>query len=533
MAIFKITTATSRSNSAGNAFGPPADDSPSADTLIVDPGASLVAGGASGSGAVLANTGAWTVTVNGSIDSLNSTGIFLDAGNSAVSTIKIGADGEVHGGLAGLFLSSSANIINAGQITSTANAGIEMGFLGGTSTITNSGTITGFGVSILDTGGSNNTVKNSGQLFGNVVLNSGNDTVKNTGTINGNISLGDGNDTVNNTGTINANIFLGNDANSLTNSGRVAQNVIGGNGSDTVTNFAIVGDVMKSGTITGTVFLGDGNDNFTGGAKTEIVQDADGADITSLGGGNDTYIATGGTAADGIDVVKGGAGVDTYDAFPAPDTCQINLDTVAHDFSPFAPGAGLVAANTATGTNIAGAAKDTIFGFENAIGGNGQDTIYGSTANNVLDGGVGNDFLAGLGGKDTLDGGPGDDHLVGGGGKDRLTGGVGADTFHYLTLSDSGITTRDLIVDFEPGFDTIDLSAIDAIKTNAPGTNDAFEFIGTNVPFDGHAGQLHAFRTASSQIVEGDVNGDAKADFSIEIQDPTNAITLASTDFKL
>jgi hypothetical protein len=29
------------------------------------------------------------------------------------------------------------------------------------------------------------------------------------------------------------------------------------------------------------------------------------------------------------------------------------------------------------------------------------------------------------------------------------------------------------------------------------------------------AGELHAFRSAIGQIIEGDVNGDAKADFSI------------------
>jgi hypothetical protein len=37
----------------------------------------------------------------------------------------------------------------------------------------------------------------------------------------------------------------------------------------------------------------------------------------------------------------------------------------------------------------------------------------------------------------------------------------------------------------------------------------------------------------TSQIIEGDVNGDAKEDFSIEIKDPTHAITLTSADFIL
>jgi hypothetical protein len=91
--------------------------------------------------------------------------------------------------------------------------------------------------------------------------------------------------------------------------------------------------------------------------------------------------------------------------------------------------------------------------------------------------------------------------------------------------------TRDLVADFEQGSDVIDLFAIDA-NTLVAGDN-PFTFIGTNTPFTGSAGQLHAFWTAIGQMVEGDVNGDKKADFSIEIADPTHAITLTSTSFVL
>jgi Ca2+-binding RTX toxin-like protein len=125
--------------------------------------------------------------------------------------------------------------------------------------------------------------------------------------------------------------------------------------------------------------------------------------------------------------------------------------------------------------------------------------------------------------------------LRGGAGKDTLIGGPGADVFQYFATSDSGITagTRDLIADFEPGIDKIDLLNIDANTTNAAGTSDAFTFIGPNTPFTGVPGQLHAFFSAIGQLVEGDVNGDAKPDFSIQIKDPTYAITLAGTDFNL
>jgi hypothetical protein len=65
------------------------------------------------------------------------------------------------------------------------------------------------------------------------------------------------------------------------------------------------------------------------------------------------------------------------------------------------------------------------------------------------------------------------------------------DDFIYTALSDTSITAalRDIITDFEPGINKIDLSGIDAITTNAAGTNDAFNFIEINLQFNGYAGE--------------------------------------------
>jgi Ca2+-binding RTX toxin-like protein len=52
-------------------------------------------------------------------------------------------------------------------------------------------------------------------------------------------------------------------------------------------------------------------------------------------------------------------------------------------------------------------AEDTLRGFENLIGGGGNDDFTGDQFANVLVGGAGNDRLVGLQGKDTLDGGTG------------------------------------------------------------------------------------------------------------------------------
>jgi serralysin len=50
--------------------------------------------------------------------------------------------------------------------------------------------------------------------------------------------------------------------------------------------------------------------------------------------------------------------------------------------------------------------------IENAIGGNGNDLIYGNSSDNILDGSAGNDTLDGKGGNDTLIGGKGNDTYI-------------------------------------------------------------------------------------------------------------------------
>jgi Peptidase M10 serralysin C terminal len=589
MATFKITPAKSVFINVPKlaAF---AGDTPAADTLIVDPSAFLISTGLGGIGAELANTKAWTVTVNGSIS--GDLGIHLSPGNPAVSTITIGVNGEVQGQFEGIVVSSSANINNAGEISvDPAGIGIELA-VGGTHTITNSGTGTIDG--IFDASGvSNDTVHNSGSILGKLELWFGDDTVTNSGVvlsssavllgegtnhltnsgrifadifggsgadtvtnshlIDGTVELFNGNNTLTNSGTISGGfhggatgkdtlinsgtiggdvLLLGGQAgDKVINSGTIGGDVIGGIGPDTVTDYAIVGDVIKSGSILGDIDLDAGDDKFTGGSKPERVLDDKGADFVALGGGSDTYIATGAIVLDGIDIVRGGLGIDTYDASGAIGTNQINLAGVEH-LNPLS--LAVVAANTASGTSISGTAKDTIFGFENARGGTSSDLIFGSEAANQLDGNGSFDNLFGFGGNDALFGGAGGDTLAGGAGRDFLQGGTEPDVFYYSATTDSGVTnaTRDLILDFEDGIDRIDLHPIDAIKTNAA-TNDAFTFIGTNVPFTGAAGQLRAYWSAIGQIVEGDVNGDKTADFSIELQDPVQGITLTSTDFFL
>lgn len=143
----------------------------------------------------------------------------------------------------------------------------------------------------------------------------------------------------------------------------------------------------------------------------------------------------------------------------------------------------------------------------------------------TIKGGPGDDVLNGRGGNDKLYGRGGHDVLKGGAGEDWLAGGSGADTFKFTSLKQSGVgSKRDTIDDFSRmEGDRIDLRKIDADTDHSPG-NQAFKFIGTK-KFHKVDGELRY----SNHVLQGDVNGDGKADFEIHI----NVAKLLAHDFLL
>ncbi len=178
------------------------------------------------------------------------------------------------------------------------------------------------------------------------------------------------------------------------------------------------------------------------------------------------------------------------------------------------------------------------------------ETTGGTAQADIITGGFTGERILGLDGNDTINGAGGDDVITGGSGVDRMTGGTGADTFVFTSTNDSapgqsgyinngamnplsGKDLRDIITDFQPGVDKIDLSAIDA-NTVLTG-NQAFTFIGTG-SFAGTAGQIcirqfDASGTAEDvTVIYGDVDGDKLADFQIEL---TGLKALAAGDFVL
>jgi hypothetical protein len=150
---------------------------------------------------------------------------------------------------------------------------------------------------------------------------------------------------------------------------------------------------------------------------------------------------------------------------------------------------------TAGDDRIAGSQlDDTIRGFagndmlsgtsyDNHVGGSAPDyrpgviipeLANGDRSADWLIGGEGHDTLYGAGGPDLLEGGPGSDWLVGGPGQDTLIGGEGWDLFTFgrarpgwPQLDTGQPLAADLVLDFEPGRDRLDVSGTG--NPNAPG----------------------------------------------------------------
>lgn len=153
----------------------------------------------------------------------------------------------------------------------------------------------------------------------------------------------------------------------------------------------------------------------------------------------------------------------------------------------------------------------TIFrGADTLVGGRGDDQLSGFEGNDTLKGGKGDDSLKGYHGRDVLLGGRGGDFLV---------GGQNDDTFVYQELSDSRVGDKhDFITDFHGG-DLIDLSEIDA-DTTADG-DQAFHLVDA---FTNNPGELDQVTAGIGTIyVRGDVDGDAVADFEIQVS--VNSVT--------
>jgi Ca2+-binding RTX toxin-like protein len=143
---------------------------------------------------------------------------------------------------------------------------------------------------------------------------------------------------------------------------------------------------------------------------------------------------------------------------------------------------------------------------DHLLGGDGDDQLWGDSGDDILDGGAGDDYLFGL---------AGDDVLIGGLGRDELSGNQGADRFVLDDITESAAQYPDQLLDFSAyERDKIDVSGIDA-NSQSP-QDEAFAFIEDD-PFSGSAGELRFSASEGATYLYGDVNGDAEADFGLEL----------------
>lgn len=357
-------------------------------------------------------------------------------------------------------------------------------------TIQNYGTISSkSNFAVYFVGNSDINVYNAGVLSGIFAIRSGigNDFINNRGNIDGDISLNSGNDW-------------------LTNRGLIDGAVILGDGADIVNN--------QFGTITGGITFGAGIDTFIVGASTESADG--GADSDTLDFSKSSGVRI---ALDDSIVATGWATNDSYTGFEDLIGSRKGNDLLIGDD-------GANAIQGLGGNDVLSGQA----GVDRLLGGAGKDTLDGGEDADTLDGGAGNDILRGGAGDDDLVGGLGNDLMSGGAGSDVMRGGAGADTFAFALrdFAPQTETSGDIIDGFSSAEkDRIGLSAIDANRLVAG--DQAFKFIGS-ATFTKAAGQLRFEAAGTVCFVDGDTNGDGKADFSLQLNGVTG---LVATDFVL
>lgn len=256
-------------------------------------------------------------------------------------------------------------------------------------------------------------------------------------------------------GLLGADSLFGGPGNDLLDGGKGRDLLDGGKGDDTVT-FAGTATPIVADLALGVAFEqykpwasdhlvsiegligGSGDDAISGSSSRNELHGGAGDDWIDGRVGHDRLFGDAGDdtiyGGNGSDTVDGGAGNDelygdsgqwaTWDArqLVRRDTVSFALDRAAVTVTLATTEAFAAFYEAGTATHAGSADVDTLYGFENVVGGLGADSITGNDDDNLLAGGRGND---------TLNGGAGDDTLVGNAGTDTFDGGAGSDTVDY------------------------------------------------------------------------------------------------------
>ena len=157
-----------------------------------------------------------------------------------------------------------------------------------------------------------------------------------------------------------------------------------------------------------------------------------------------------------------------------------------------------------------GNGSDTLTGSssnDTISGGNGQDTLDGGAGNDILSGGNGDDSLLGSSGNDTLYGDNGDDLLDGGAGADTVYGASGNDTAIYVVSENAGDSD---VYDGGKGVDTLRLVLTESQNASAAVQDDIQAYLAflalyansgtTDIARAPHHGGNHAVRLTETRF---------------------------------
>jgi len=144
------------------------------------------------------------------------------------------------------------------------------------------------------------------------------------------------------------------------------------------------------------------------------------------------------------------------------------------------------------------------------IGGNGKNTVIGTTLGDTITGGSASDTITGGAGNDSISGGSGDDSIVGGTGVDTMTGGAGNDIFQINSTGFETGTLSPAVVYYggvvasgssvsTAGFDKItDFGAGDALYVGGQVASTTSGTNGTDLTWTDQAGLLRGTYSASA-----------------------------------
>ena len=184
------------------------------------------------------------------------------------------------------------------------------------------------------------------------------------------------------------------------------ENVTGGAGADTLTGSEPTANALNGAAGADIIFGGaDAGDNLEGGLDRDVLTYANAASNVTINVSGSGAPPAGTDGAAGFEDLIGGNGADTI---TGSTSANVLSGGPGEDTVTYLDRGGSVGVSlNGVADDGAGGENDNVVSMENIVGGGGGDTLRGNQGNNRIDGREGDDLLVGGLGNDVLDGGPG------------------------------------------------------------------------------------------------------------------------------